>query len=185
MPDPEQPKTLTAFGAELRRLRKTRGVTHRAIATAAGMAAQTSCNCETMPHKVVKRERVERIADFHGLSRAERDRLLALWEALPASAYAERQQTSWSKRRQFRAKAKHHDVMQVALVEVVSLLLDHVPGDGNPCMCPPPDPFAGEPSRPCEICNALQVLGHAPGWNGMDPVVAFLAQLQESLAPTA
>ena len=177
----EQPTD--SFGYLARHLRRTKGASHADVAAALGVAKQTSSNLEHFAHKVIGRPRVERMAAFYGLDAAQREDLLARWDRLPKSAYSEKLDKTWSKRNQVRSKAKHHDALQVALVEILALYLGEVATD--PCTCADEDPFTGTFGRTCEVCAALAALGYPTRWNGAEPVTAFLGSLQEELASPA
>lgn len=180
----KEPETMPPFNHTLRALRKASGATHRQISEAIGLKGMSYQNAEHKPFKAMSRDRVERLAAFHGLSPAERARLLAEWDALPISTYAATQSPRWTTRKAVRSKAKHHDAMKAALIEVLAVHLeraaDAAAGSDAPiCTCGPADPFADADPRVCEICAALHVLGFRGRFSGADPVLAWLAALQE------
>lgn len=179
------PESMPAFNRTVRALRQARGCTHRQISEALGLKGMSYQNAEHKPFKAMSLARVHRLAAFYGLDPAARSQLVAEWEALPASAYAEKNQDRWTRRRQVRSKAKHHDALQIALLEVLSVCLDLAAAhpEHELCTCTAEDPFAGTTERTCEICQALSVLGYPGKFNGFEPVTAFLANLQEGLAP--
>lgn len=176
--------TTTEFGPMCRELRQAARLKQREVAERVGIAVTTYGNLESNKHKTVRRERAEAIARSFGLGAEMRAQLLAAWEAQPVSEYSQRQRESWNKRNLTRGKARGFDRAMTALLELASLLVTSVPDAGALCACPEPDLFADPPESepvPCELCNALQLLGLS-GWTTLDQVVAVLAKIQEGMA---
>lgn len=174
------------FNRLIRALRQQRGASHRAIGEAIGLQPSSAQNVEHKPYKSLARPKVERLAAFYGLDAAARAALLAAWEALPVSPYSQQNAGRWTARRQVRAKARHHDAMKLALIDLLAVYLEGMQalrthtGDESPlCTCTPADPFADAEPRLCELCAALRVIGYPTAFNGADAVLAFLAGLAE------
>lgn len=166
------------FPRRIRELRVAAGKKQREIADRIGMKANSYANAESSNFKRMSRERVEKLAAVHSLDPAATAQLLAGWEQLPIMEFKQRQAETFEKRKVFRSKLKGFDRMKNALAGLVALLLTVHPSAGELCIC-----TFGEPDRPCELCDALKMLGIA-GWTTQDEVMRQLAELQEKIANT-
>lgn len=171
------------FPRRLRDLRVAAGKKQREVAVALRLTPSSYANAESANHKRISRERVDRLAKLYQLDDAQAAELVAGWEALPESEYNARQRTTYEKRKAFRSKARNHDRLKLALLEVTTQLVTTVADPETLCACPPVDMFADapdEPPEPCELCNALRLLGLV-GWTDLDDVVGKLAAAQEAM----
>jgi transcriptional regulator with XRE-family HTH domain len=169
----------TEFGEMLRALRVSRGLTQRKVAEGADVSGSTVGNAESAPHRVMGRDSAHRVANMFGLLGADRDRFMALWEATPLSEYSQRRKATWEKRNALRGKAKNHDRLQLAAIDLLAARLMDV-ADEFLCQCE-----FGEPS--CLTCGSLESLG-LPPYTGADRDQIFdqLEKLREKLvAPPA
>lgn len=164
-----------------RELRVAARLKQREVAARIGVALSTYGNVESNPHKTIRRERAERIARLYELDEAVTAQLLAAWEAQPVTEYSQKNRDSWATKNAARSKAKNHDRIKLALLEMATLLITNVADPGALCACPAEvDMFADESSGQCELCNALRLLG-LTGWTTMDDVIARLAAVQEGM----
>lgn len=175
------------FPRMCRELRMSRNWRLKDVAQALNLRSYQ--NVEYNNHKTIRLDRVIAIARLYQLDPDSTSALTAAWEALPVSEYSERQRTKWKARNATRSKARGYDEMYRALLEVLALLFmaqEGPPGDvGDLCVCEFGGGTANDPTRSCELCNALQQLG-LTGWTNHDQVSAHLAALQEKIdAPPA
>jgi transcriptional regulator with XRE-family HTH domain len=177
------PQDKMEFPALVRSLRVEARLKQREVAEQIGIKTSTYGNVECNNHKTIRIEKVHAMARFYGLDPEAAGQLVAAWEALPVSAYNAAMAPARKRRDQFRAKAKLADALKLSLCELVAVLITNVDDPGALCTCPPPDLMSTEPpdTAPCELCNALQLLG-MPGWTDSDQVIAGLAAAQEALA---
>lgn len=171
------------FPSRLRELRVEAGKKQREIAEVLKLTPSSYANAESANHKRISRERVDRLIRFYKLDDEQARQLVAGWEALPESEYNARQRTSYEKRKAFRSKARNHDRLKLALLEVTTQLVTTAPDPDALCSCPEVDMFADEPDEPpepCELCNALRLLGLV-AWTDRDDVIGKLAAAQEGL----
>lgn len=182
----------TQFGAMCRELRVAARLKQREVAARVGIAASTYGNLESNPHKTIRRERAERIGRLYELDDAMQAQLMAAWDAQPVSEYSQKQRDSWAVRNAARSKAKNHDRLKLSLLEVTMLLIATVDGaaidPGTLCACggprePSSDMFDEPDSsgqQPCELCDALKLLG-LTGWTNLQDVTDRLAAVQEKM----
>lgn len=175
-----------------RELRIANRFKQREVAALIGVAISTYGNVESNPHKTIRRERAERIGRLYELDDAMQAHLMAAWEAQPVTEYSQKQRESWAVRNATRSKAKNHDRLKLSLLEVTMLLIATVDGaaidPGTLCACgipkePSSDMFDEPDSsgqRPCELCDALKLLG-LTGWTNLQDVTDRLAAVQEKM----
>lgn len=181
----KQTRTLTRFGDILRRLRKSRGLRHRAISTACGISYSTACNLEGAPHKILSIDKVNALIEFYRLPPALAAELLAAWNELPMSEYHQKNRAKWERRNALRQKGRLANSLTQSLIEVLSLLITYAP-ESQVCTCGPADvdPFTHEPMAPpverCEVCAAMLLLGIEEGWTTHDVAIRKLCDLQKS-----
>lgn len=171
------------FPRRLRSLRLAAGRKQREVALAIGIKDSSYGNAESASHKRISRERVLKLAAYYRLGETETAELVTLWEALPESEYSKNQRETYDKRKAYRSKARNHDRLKLALLEVATQLVTSTPDPDTLCTCTPIDMFADapdEPPEPCELCNALRLLGLV-GWTDRDDVIAKLAAAQEAM----
>jgi transcriptional regulator with XRE-family HTH domain len=168
-----------------------RGLSQAKVAAGVGIAPSTVSNMESSNFLIVSEERAAALATFFGLDAGARRDLLAAWKELPVSEYTKTLRATWEKRNQQRSKVRHHDRMMLSLCEILAVTFAAVdPADpGTLCICVfddfgAPTPGTGkhpsDPTRPCELCYALQALG-LEGWTNYADVSIALAALQEEL----
>jgi transcriptional regulator with XRE-family HTH domain len=171
------------FPAWIRRLRMRADLTQREVAERIGVKESTYANAEAAKHRRLRLERVQRIAEVHGLDAAATADLVAAWQAMPESDYNQRNGKPWAERDAKRAKLRSYEPLRRALVEMVSLVLGVSPDPDTLCSCEEPDMFADPDSdapRRCEICNALHLLDLG-AWAGAEATMEKLAKLHEKL----
>lgn len=158
----------------------------RQVADAVGIPEGTYANAESSNVKKLRLDRVLTIARFYDLSEEDGNALIAAWEALPESQYNKNNAKPWAERDARRAKIKNFNKVKLALLEVTALLVTSTPDPDTLCACDkgPPELFGpapdSPPDSPCEICNALQLLGLS-GWTSQQDVIAKLARIQEGM----
>jgi transcriptional regulator with XRE-family HTH domain len=169
------------FPTKIRELRVAANKKQREVAALLGMKPSSYANAESSNFKRMSLERVHRLARAYGLGRDDTAELVAGWDALPVSDYDKRRDAQHQRVRSVRAKAKAHDPLKLALLEVTTLLVTSVPDPGALCTCSEVDMFAeGSSGQQCELCDALRLLGLS-GWTTLDDVIAKLAAVQEGM----
>lgn len=168
------------FGNICRELRVAKSLKHRDISIVIGVAVSTYSNVESAPHVIVRRDRALKLADFHGLVDEPRARFLAAYDALPLSEFGIKQRERWSKMNVRRSKARHHDALQLSLVEMISLSLSVAPDPDTLCACDFVGGTIDDPTRPCELCAALDALG-LPMFTTKERAIDDLAKLSVKL----
>lgn len=163
----------TEFGIMLRDLRVSKGLKQREVAVGAGISTSTVGNAESAPHRVMGRDAVLRLTYFFGLDRASSDSLIELWEKTPLSEFSQKQKGIWEKRNALRNKAKNHDKLKLALVELLGLHLMSVP-DAEVCAC--------DFGATCGVCAALERVGLDPFTPAdRDKILAKLTKIRDDL----
>jgi transcriptional regulator with XRE-family HTH domain len=192
-------QTKMKFPTLCRQLRVENRLKQREVASAIGMKTSSYGNVESVNHKSLAVDRVHRLARFYQLDEAKTAELLAAWEELPASEYAQRQTKTFAERRAFRSKAANHDRLKVSLLELATLLITSCENPGALCTCEQatsemladasffpdgsPDGVASSTdSLTCELCTALQLLGLPLGMTTRDEVITKLAEVQEAMS---
>lgn len=137
-----------------RNLRRDRGLKQREVAAAIGVELATYSNAESSRFKVIRDSRAETLSGFYGLGKEDHERLMALSRACPLSPGGEKRRAAWAKRNTLRAKAKSHDEIKLALVNLLGAHLMALP-DSDLCSCE----FGGEA---CPTCAALESVGLPP-----------------------
>lgn len=165
----------TKFGVMLRALRVSKGLKQRQVAEGAGISLSTVGNAESAPHRVMGRDAALRLTHFLGLDDLGSQTLLAAWAETPLSEYSLKQRATWEKRNALRNKAKGHDRLKLALVELLGLHLMAVP-DAEVCAC--------DFGQVCGVCKALEALGIAPFTPAdRDKILTQLVKIQEKITP--
>lgn len=165
------------FPKMCRDLRLQSRLKQREVAVHVGLSPKAYANVESNNHKTMRLERVQKLAKLYQLDEASTATLVAAWEALPASEYNQRNAKPWAERQAaqaVRGKAKNHDRLQIALLELATLFITSVDDPDSLCTCD-----FGE-GRACELCTALQVLG-LRGYTTREEVISGLAALQEKV----
>jgi transcriptional regulator with XRE-family HTH domain len=165
------------FPSMCRQLRMARHETQATVAGAMGIKPSTYGNMESQNFKVVRIERVQRLAHHFGLDESRTADLVAAWQALPVSEYSTKQKATWERRNAYRSKARNYDRMRDALASALALLVTSVPDPNSLCICS----FDG--STFCELCECLRLLG-LKGWTTLEEVIKELAALQDKLGDT-
>jgi transcriptional regulator with XRE-family HTH domain len=189
MDDTKNTGQRTEFGYLLRRLRRSRGLKHRHVGEAIGVALSTSANMECAPYKVIGADRVDKLCEFYALPPPLAAQLREAWQQLPLSEYQKKTQERWKRLNEMRRTTRAAPQLRVALAEVISLLMFRTPTD-QMCACPidvipvDPDPFVGQTAAPppvvqkCEVCSAMMALGFADGWTNADECLRRLLEVQ-------
>lgn len=165
----------TKFGITLRALRVAKGLKQRQVAEGAGISLSTVGNAESAPHRVMGRDAAIRITHFFGLDAVGSEAFLAAWSETPLSEYSLKQRATWEKRNALRNKAKGHDRLKLALVELLGLHLMALP-DAEICAC--------DFGAICSVCKALERVGIAPFTPAdRDKILTQLVKIQSGLAP--
>lgn len=165
----------TEFGIMLRALRVSKGLKQRQVAEGAGISPSTIGNGESAPHRVMGRDAALRLTYFFQLDDRKSKQFLELWERTPLSEYSKRQKGIWEKRNALRNKAKGHDRLKLALVELLGLHLMAVP-DAEVCAC--------DFGSVCGVCKALERLGIDPFTPAdRDKILTRLVKIQQDIMP--
>lgn len=172
----EQSSKRTQFGAKCRELRQRRGLKLRQVAEAIGLSTSTYGNIESSGFRVVGRDRANLIANFHRLDDADRESLLALWEATPLSKFAEGRKEKWREQNERRSAARMLPKMRIALCELAGVHVGAVPED-QICACV--HEFAED--SVCEVCTSLELLGLDRFSGDRARTINQLAALQDKL----
>lgn len=125
------------------------------------MKPSTYANVESAPHRVIGLDRAMSLSRAFELDEALTQTFIAAWEQQPLSEYGERHKAQWDKRNKLRAKGRNHDKLQLALVEVVGVLVARME-PAELCSCEPGGGTPDDPARNCEVCSALESLGIDP-----------------------
>lgn len=158
-----------------RDLRIEKGLKQREVASAIEIKPATYGNLESSRFKVIRRSKAEMLADFYCLDSERRRTLLDAWDRCPLSPYGEKQRESWARRNALRSKAKNHDGIRRALVDLLGIHLMALPDD-QLCSCE-----FGSPT--CPLCTALERLGLDPYTPAdRDRLLSKLWRLQEQLS---
>lgn len=167
----------TEFGIMLRSIRVSKGLKQRQVAAGADISPSTIGNAESSPHRVIGRDAVLRLTYFFQLDEQQANRLLELWEKTPLSEFSERRKDYWEKRNALRNKARNHDKLKLAMVELVGLHLMSVP-DAEVCGC--------DFSTVCPVCAALARLGIDPFTpDDRDKIMNKLMRIRDELTPSS
>jgi transcriptional regulator with XRE-family HTH domain len=165
-------------------------MTQASLAAAIGVAPSTYGNVESSNYVIIREDRALALARYFGLDDIATSEFIAAWKELPVSDYAKSLRKSWAKKSELRGKVKAHDRMALCLTEIISLLFSVTGDPGTLCICefdagafdtgPGTGKHPSDPTRPCELCYALQALG-LEGWTFTEDVTAKLMALQEKL----
>lgn len=162
------------------------GITQAKLASDLGVGPSTIGNMESQNYVVISEKRAASLADLFGLDEHGKEDLLAAWRELPVLAYTEGQRDRWRKKNEQRAKLKSHEAVvlahQKALLEIFGelVLTAYTANLELKCDCGPNGMSERDPTRSCELCNAMQVLG-LPRWTDMETAVTGLSALQDRL----
>lgn len=163
----------TEFGIMLRSLRVSKGMKQREVATGASISPSTIGNAESAPNRVIGRDVVLRLIYFFQLDKENSDKLMELWEKTPLSEFSKRRKDVWEKRNALRNKARNHDKLKLALVELLGLHLMAVP-DAEICAC--------DFGSACGVCVALERVGLDPFTPAdRDKILAKLTKIRDDL----
>lgn len=165
----------TEFGIMLRGLRVAKGLKQLQVAEGASVSRSTVGNAESAPHRVMGRDAALRLTYFFQLDEQRSKRFIELWEQTPLSEYSKRQKGIWEKRNALRNKAKGHDRLKLALVELLGLHLMATP-DSEICAC--------DFGSVCGVCKALESVGIAPFTPAdRDKILTRLVKIQQDMTP--
>src|SRR5262249_35489140 len=146
----------------------------REVAAALDIKPGTYACAESAAHVVFSRKRAEILCNFYDLAPEVRARVMAAWDACPLSPHGESRRKHWEKRNKLRSKAKNHDRIKLALVDLLGLRLMETPDD-QICSCD-----FGAPA--CATCAGLEAVG-APQFTpaDRDRILGRLAAIAEKL----
>lgn len=164
------------FGIMCRELRVGKVLKQREVASAIGVKLSTYGNIESSHWKVVSRAKASKLIEFYALPPDRAAALLDAWDRCPLSPHGEKRRETWQKINAGRSKAKNHDRLKLALVELLGLHLMAVP-DADVCAC--------DFGAVCGVCKALEALGIAPFTPAdRDKILTQLVKIQEKLTPS-
>jgi transcriptional regulator with XRE-family HTH domain len=166
------------FGIMCRTLRIRKGLKQREVAAAIGVKNSTYGNVESSQWKVINRDRAAKLIGLYGLNPTMASQLLDAWDRCPISPGGQKRKEFWQKRNELRSKAKNHDPLKLALVELLGLHLMAVP-DNEVCAC--------DFGTVCGVCSALARVGIDPFTPAdRDRILTQLVKIQEKMtaAPT-
>jgi transcriptional regulator with XRE-family HTH domain len=146
--------TRSAFADLCRNLRIERGLKQREVAAQIGIELSTYGNLESSRFKVISDRRAEKLSKFYGLAGDAHDAFMAASQRCPLSPGGEIRRATWAKRNTQRAKAKSHDALKLALINLLGAHLMALP-DSDLCACE----FGG---AACPTCAALESVGLPP-----------------------
>lgn len=174
MSDVHRPTGKSDFAKLCRENRMRTRFKQREIAEKIGIKTSTYGNVESSPFRIIREDRADALGALFGLSEADHNRFMAAFRKLPLSEYGEKQRDVWKRKNAQRNRAKLCLRVQIALVEVLSMLLASVPDPGSLCSC------SFERADTCEICAALEVLG-LPPYTTVERAAAQLERLATKL----
>lgn len=131
-----------------------RGLKQREVSAAIGIELSTYGNLESSPFKVISEQRADRLSGFYGLCKEDHEKLMEASRNCPLSPYGQKRREAYAKQNTQRAKAKGHDAMKLALVNLLGAHLMALP-DSDLCSCE----FGGDV---CPTCAALERVGLPP-----------------------
>lgn len=176
------PSEITEFNAMVRHLRVSNGLKQREACVGAGLKPSSYGNVESNKHKSMRRERVLQLARFYQLDQATADRFLVAWDAQPISDHTLKAREGWARNNSRRSKARKYDTTLASLLEVTTLLVANAGENAaSLCACEFGGGTADDPTRACELCTALQLLGMT-GFTSYADVMDKLADFQGKLA---
>ena len=165
------PRIRTRFATLLKAHRERVGKRHRDMAEIARVAPSTYSNAESSPHRVMRRDKVDRLAAGLGLEAAAREELLAAYDELPVSEFQARRRERFDRMRAARKAEASAGEIRAALVNLLATRAV----EGDECVCGLTnleDPAAGR--YVCELCIAMRALG-LESWDR--PTAEILASL--------
>lgn len=163
------------FGIMCRALRINKGMKQREVRAFLGLNGSTYGNVESSKWKVINRDRAAKLIELYELSPQEASDLLAAWDRCPISPGGQLRKEFWQKRNELRSKAKNHDPLKLALVELLGLHLMAVP-DAEVCAC--------DFGTVCGVCKALERLGITPFTPAdRDKILTRLVKIQQDMTP--
>jgi transcriptional regulator with XRE-family HTH domain len=169
-------KPKSDFAIMCRELRVSKALKQREVAAAMGVKLSTYGNLECSHWKVVSRDKAAKLIALYSLSPDRAAVLLDAWDRCPLSPHGEKRRENWKKINSFRSKAKNHDPLKLALIELLGLHLMAVP-DAEICAC--------DFGTVCGVCKALERLGIDPFTPAdRDKILTRLVKIQQDLAPS-
>lgn len=158
-----------------RNLRILNHLKQREVADAIDVKLATYGNVESSQYKVIGVKRLHRLVGFYELDSDRARDLIAAWERCPISPGGEARSAMWAKRNEYRAKARNHDKLKLALAGLVGAWLMALP-DAEVCAC--------DFGSVCPACSALERLG-LPTFTppDRDPILNALRKIELELAP--
>ncbi len=161
------------FGIMCRSLRKAKRLKLREVAQVLGIANSTAGNLESCAFKVVSRDKAMRLAAFYELHAKDLADFISAWEAWPLSQHGKKRREYWAKQNERRSKAKNHDPLKLALVELLGLHIMALP-EAEVCAC--------DFDIQCGVCGALDRIGIDPFTPAdRDKILARLGKVQQEL----
>lgn len=158
-----------------RTLRVRKGLKQREVAAAIGVKGSTYGNVESSQWKVINRDRAAKLIGLYGLSPDMAAQLLAAWDRCPISPGGQKRKEFWQRRNELRSKAKNHDPLKVALVDLLGLHLMALP-DAEICAC--------NFETKCGVCAALERVGIGPFTPAdRDQILDRLIDIRDKLVP--
>lgn len=168
--------THSEFGVLCRSLRIQKGLKQREVASFLGVKGSTYGNVESSQWKVINRDRAAKLISLYNLDPHAASNLLAAWDKCPISPGGQQRVEFWRKRNDLRSKAKNHDPLKLALVELLGLHLMAVP-DVEVCAC--------DFGSVCGVCKALERLGINPFTPAdRDKILTRLVKIQQDMTPS-
>lgn len=175
----------TPFGAMFRALRVARHLSHKRAAELCELKTPTIGTIESSQYRVISTPRATFIADrVFQLAGDERARFLALNDATPLSEFSERRREQWAKRNELRGKIRNYDTMRYAACELAMRFIQESP-IGDVCRCDFGGGSYGDPTKPCEICFLLKLVGVVGGLGDQERTLTRLSTIMAALEPKA
>jgi transcriptional regulator with XRE-family HTH domain len=168
------------FGIMCRTFRMAKGLKQREVAAAGGVKLATYGNVESASHRVIGEARAALISQFLAPDPDQVMAMMEAWKRTPLSEYSEKRRATWTKRNALRSKSKGYDRIFQAMADLLAVTLTVARPDVPLCACGLDGKLEGDPTRSCEMCEALFALG-LPAFTTGDAVMAQLAELQDKM----
>lgn len=163
------------YGKMLKALREERGYTQKGFGEMFGVAISTIGNIECYPHRVIRRDKLERGLARLNVSATLREKILAAYDVAPISEFAQKRRERFAKQREQRNKARSSDGLRDALAQILTRLAY----EGVACDCESARAALLANEAPnaaayrCELCVGMIAIGVHEGW--VDPTSALTA----------
>lgn len=153
----------------------------RNVAEILGVAVQTISNIECAPHRVVGEHKAIVLAEMFRLGPntvPDRGSFMAAWEATPISRFSADRAERFKKLNEGRNARRRQPRLEYALCCLAGMHIGMVEDDARICVCEiGPQGRIGDP---CEVCEALSVLG-LDTYSTREHAIDQLATLQGKL----